>query len=62
MASLGQDIEARDPGGWPGYAQDLNHARKTMGVRQAVAAATATIRGKSCVIIGFEFSFLGSTA
>jgi acyl-CoA carboxylase subunit beta len=61
MALFGQEIEAGNPSGWPGYPDQLRRAQNATGVPHAVTTGVATIAGEPCVIAGFEFSFLGGS-
>jgi acetyl-CoA carboxylase carboxyl transferase subunit beta len=61
LARFGDGIEAGDPAGWPGYPALLRRARAAAGARHAVTAGDATVGGQPCVLVGFEFSFLGGS-
>jgi acyl-CoA carboxylase subunit beta len=61
LARFGEEIEAADPSGWPGYPDRLRQARIATGARHAVTTGVATVGGESCVLVGFEFSFLGGS-
>ena len=61
LARLGDGIEAGDPAGWPGYPALLRRARAAAGARHAVATGVTTVGGQPCVLVGFEFSFLGGS-
>ena len=58
---LGEEIEAGNPSGWPGYEDQLRRARNAAGARHAVTTGLATVAGEPCVIAGFDFSFLGGS-
>jgi acyl-CoA carboxylase subunit beta len=62
LSRFGDDIEPGNPNGWPGYAKQLAAARIATGSRHAVMTGRATIRGEPCVLIGFDFGFLGGSA
>jgi acetyl-CoA carboxylase beta subunit/acetyl-CoA carboxylase alpha subunit len=61
LARFGDQIEAGDPAGWPGYPAQLRRARAAAGGRHAVTTGVATVGGQQCVLAGFEFSFLGGS-
>ena len=61
LARFGGQIEAVDPAGWPGYPAQLRRARAAAGVPHAVTTGVATVGGEQCVLVGFEFSFLGGS-
>ena len=61
MAPFGAEIEAGDPSDWPGYPDQLGRARSATGARHAVTTGVATVGGEACVLIGFEFAFLGGS-
>jgi acetyl-CoA carboxylase beta subunit len=61
LRRLGDEIESGDPSGWPGYSGQLRRAREATGARHAVTTAAATVGGEPCVLIGFEFPFLGGS-
>jgi acetyl-CoA carboxylase carboxyl transferase subunit beta len=61
LRRFGGEIEAGNPSGWPGYEQQLRMARKATGAQHAVTTGVATVAGEPCVIIGFEFAFLGGS-
>jgi acetyl-CoA carboxylase carboxyl transferase subunit beta len=58
---FGEEIEPGNPAGWPGYEDQLRRARKATGARHAVTTGTATVAGEPCVLVGFEFAFLGGS-
>lgn len=58
---FGEEIEAADPSDWPGYPDQLRRARSATGARHAVTTGVATVGGEACVLIGFEFAFLGGS-
>jgi acetyl-CoA carboxylase carboxyl transferase subunit beta len=62
LRSFGDDIEPGNPNGWPGYAEQLAAAQMATGSRHAVMTGRATIKGEPCVLIGFDFGFLGGSA
>jgi acetyl-CoA carboxylase carboxyl transferase subunit beta len=61
MDHFGERIEAGNPSGWPGYEDQLHRARESAGARHAVTTAVATVGGEPCVIVGFEFAFMGGS-
>ena len=61
LARFGDQVEAGDPAGWPGYPAQLRRARAAAGGRHAVTTGVATVGGQQCVLAGFEFSFLGGS-
>jgi len=61
LARFGEDIEAADPIGWPGYPDQLRRAMNATGDRHAVTTGMASVDGEACVLVGFEFSFLGGS-
>jgi acetyl-CoA carboxylase beta subunit len=61
MRPFGGEIEAGNPSDWPGYDEQLGRARAETGARHAVTTAAATVRGEPCVLIGFEFLFMGGS-
>ena len=61
MELFGQEIQAGNPSGWPGYEDQLRRAQSATGARHAVTTGVATVAGELCVIVGFEFSFLGGS-
>jgi acetyl-CoA carboxylase carboxyl transferase subunit beta len=61
LRRFGEEIEAGNPSGWPGYPAQLRRARKATGARHAVTTGMATVAGEPCVIVGFEFGFLGGS-
>ena len=61
LARFGDEIEAGDPAGWPGYPALLRRARAAAGAPHAVTTGDAAVGGQPCVLVGFEFSFLGGS-
>jgi acetyl-CoA carboxylase carboxyl transferase subunit beta len=61
LARFGEEIEAANPSDWPGYPDRLRQARIATGARHAVTTGVARVGGESCVLVGFEFSFLGGS-
>ena len=61
LTRFGEEIEAADPSDWPGYPDQLRRARTATGARHAVTTGTATVGGEACVLVGFEFPFLGGS-
>jgi acyl-CoA carboxylase subunit beta len=58
---FGAEIETGNPSDWPGYDELIRRAREATGARHAVTTAVATVCGERCVLIGFEFSFMGGS-
>ncbi|MGH3300280.1 MAG: carboxyl transferase domain-containing protein [Streptosporangiaceae bacterium] len=58
---FGDQIETPDPSGWPGYAEQIAAARQVTGARHAVTTGLATVAGQRCVLVGFDFEFLGGS-
>jgi acyl-CoA carboxylase subunit beta len=61
LTRFGDGIAAGNPSEWPGYQEQLRRARKATGTRHAVTTGTATVGGVPCVLIGFDFGFLGGS-
>jgi len=61
LTRIGEEIEAADPSDWPGYPDQLRRARTATGARHAVTTGMATVGGEPCVLVGFEFPFLGGS-
>jgi acetyl-CoA carboxylase carboxyl transferase subunit beta len=61
LTRLGEEIEAANPSDWPGYPDQLRLARKATGARHAVTTGMASVGGEACVLVGFEFGFLGGS-
>jgi acetyl-CoA carboxylase beta subunit/acetyl-CoA carboxylase alpha subunit len=61
LARFGEEIEAANPSDWPGYLDQLGRARAATGARHAVTTGVATVGGEPCVLVGFEFAFLGGS-
>lgn len=61
LTRFGEEIEAANPSDWPGYPDQLRRARKAAGTRHAVTTGMATVGGEACVLVGFEFPFLGGS-
>ena len=61
LTRFGEAIEAANPSDWPGYPDQLRRARTATGARHAVTTGTATVGGQACVLVGFEFPFLGGS-
>jgi acyl-CoA carboxylase subunit beta len=58
---FGEELEPGNPSGWPGYEDQLRQARMATGGRHAVTTGVATVAGEPCVLIGFDFAFLGGS-
>ncbi len=50
-----------DPLGWPGYPASLARARKRTGDEQSVTGGRAVIDGTACVMVAFNFAFMGGS-
>jgi acetyl-CoA carboxylase carboxyl transferase subunit beta len=61
LTRFGDEIAAGNPSDWPGYQAQLRRARKATGARHAVTTGVATVGGEPCVLIGFDFGFLGGS-
>jgi acetyl-CoA carboxylase carboxyl transferase subunit beta len=61
LACFGAELEAGNPSGWPGYEEQLRSAQEAAGARHAVTTGLATVSGEPCVLVGFDFSFLGGS-
>jgi acetyl-CoA carboxylase carboxyl transferase subunit beta len=61
LVPFGEEIESADPSAWPGYPDHLRRARSATGARHAVTTGVATVGGQACVVVGFEFAFLGGS-
>jgi acetyl-CoA carboxylase beta subunit len=61
LRPFGEQTEAGNPAGWPGYPDQLRRARQDTGARHAVTTGLATVGGQPCVLAGFEFGFLGGS-
>jgi acyl-CoA carboxylase subunit beta len=61
MTRFGEEIEAANPSDWPGYPDQLRTARIAAGARHAVTTGMAAVGGEACVLVGFEFPFLGGS-
>jgi acyl-CoA carboxylase subunit beta len=58
---FGAEAESGNPSGWPGYGRVLKRARLATGARHAVTTGLATVGGHPCVLVGFEYAFLGGS-
>jgi acyl-CoA carboxylase subunit beta len=61
IAPFGDEIEPENPSGWPGYAGQIAAARAATGARHSVTTGQATVETEPCVLIGFDFGFLGGS-
>src|SRR5260370_27881430 len=61
LAPFGEEAEAGNPSGWPGYRSLLRRARLAAGARHAVTTGLARMGGHPCVLVGFEYAFLGGS-
>jgi acyl-CoA carboxylase subunit beta len=58
---FGDEVTAGNTSGWPGYEEQLQSARHATGARHSVTTGVARIDGEPCVLVGFDFSFLGGS-
>lgn len=56
-----EDTEADGPLGWSGYADSRARATARTGERESVVHGLATLGGHRCVLVSFEFGFLGGS-
>jgi len=61
LAPFGEEIEAGNPSGWPGYGRLLQRTRLAAKARHAVTTGLARVGGNPCVLVGFEYAFLGGS-
>jgi acetyl-CoA carboxylase beta subunit len=61
LVPFGEEIEPGNPSGWPGYARLLRRARLAAGARHAVTTGLASVGGHRCVLVGFEYAFIGGS-
>src|SRR5262249_61316964 len=61
LAPFAEEAEAGNPSGWPGYRSLLRRARLAAGARHAVTTGLARVGGHPCVLVGFEYAFLGGS-
>jgi acyl-CoA carboxylase subunit beta len=54
-------LRSRDPLGWPGYSDALQHARESSGGAESVIAGSGTIGGHRVEAAFFDFSFFGGS-
>ncbi|MFB7312331.1 carboxyl transferase domain-containing protein [Streptomyces sp. NPDC056192] len=57
----GAEIPADGPLSWSGYADSRARATARTGEEESVVHGLATIGGRPCVLISFEFGFLGGS-
>ncbi|MEV5601963.1 carboxyl transferase domain-containing protein [Streptomyces sp. NPDC052299] len=55
------DTDGDGPLGWTGYADSRARATARTGEQESVVHGTATVGGHPCVLISFEFGFLGGS-
>ncbi|MFF7339104.1 carboxyl transferase domain-containing protein [Streptomyces sp. NPDC008163] len=55
------DTDGDGPLGWTGYAESRARAVARTGEQESVVHGTATVGGHPCVLISFEFGFLGGS-
>lgn len=56
-----EDTAADGPLGWTGYADSRARATARTGEQESVAHGLADIGGRRCVLLSFEFGFLGGS-
>ncbi|WNI32062.1 carboxyl transferase domain-containing protein [Streptomyces sp. ITFR-6] len=56
-----EDTSADGPLGWTGYADSRARATARTGERESVVHGLATVGGHRCVLVSFEFGFLGGS-
>jgi acyl-CoA carboxylase subunit beta len=61
LIPFGTDAEPGNPSGWPGYVRLLRRARLAAEGRHAVTTGLARVGGHPCVLVGFEYAFLGGS-
>ncbi|HZC84877.1 MAG TPA: carboxyl transferase domain-containing protein, partial [Rubrobacter sp.] len=61
FAEFGEETVSEDPLDWPGYEEQLAHAREKSGETEAVITGEAYVGGTPVVIIAFDFNFLGGS-
>jgi acetyl-CoA carboxylase alpha subunit len=52
---------SRDPLGFPGYAEQLERARRQSGETESVVVAEAQLGGTAAIVVSFDFDFLGGS-
>ncbi|MGQ4488457.1 carboxyl transferase domain-containing protein [Streptomyces sp. SAS_281] len=55
------DTAGDGPLGWTGYAESRSRATARTGEEESVVHGTATVGGHPCVLLSFEFGFLGGS-
>ncbi|MFE2093117.1 hypothetical protein [Streptomyces sp. NPDC059460] len=61
VAPPGAEIPADGPLSWSGYADSRARATDRTGEEESVVHGLATVGGHLCVLISFEFGFLGGS-
>ncbi|GAA3395946.1 carboxyl transferase domain-containing protein [Streptomyces roseoviridis] len=56
-----QPVRADGPIGWAGYDDSRARAAERTGEDESVLHGTATVGGRPCVLVAFEFGFLGGS-
>ncbi|NED89379.1 acetyl-CoA carboxylase, partial [Streptomyces sp. SID11233] len=56
-----EDTSADGPLDWTGYADSRARATARTGERESVVHGLATVGGHRCVLVSFEFGFLGGS-
>ncbi|MET9478007.1 carboxyl transferase domain-containing protein, partial [Streptomyces sp. NPDC002922] len=57
----GAEIPADGPLSWSGYADSRARAAARTGEEESVVHGRATVGGRPCVLVSFEFGFLGGS-
>lgn len=61
FAPLADQALTEDPLAWPGYPAALERARQRTGDDQAVTAGRAQCGGHACMLVAFNFAFMGGS-
>ncbi|GGP39266.1 carboxyl transferase domain-containing protein [Streptomyces melanogenes] len=56
-----RETAAEGPLGWEGYAASRARARERTGEQESVIYGEADVAGRACVVLSFEFGFLGGS-
>ncbi|MEV8224790.1 carboxyl transferase domain-containing protein [Streptomyces sp. NPDC079167] len=57
----GRSVPPDGPLGWGGYAESRARASARTGEEESVLYGTAVVGGRECVLVAFEFGFLGGS-
>jgi len=60
-SELFADVVGGDPLAFPGYAEQIAHARTTTGETESVVVARGALDGAPVIAFAFEFAFLGGS-